>query len=214
MINRKKNKLNFEEALNAGSHGIMTFFSVAGCAVLIAFAIRSKEEWSLLSSIIYGLSLILLYFSSTIYHAVNKIYLKNKFRILDHASIYVLIAGTYTPVMLVSVGGTLGWTFFIIQWTMAITGIILKIFFTGRYEIVSLILYALMGWLVIIKIHSLYNLLPSVAFWLLLSGGLIYTLGIIFYVLDKKLKFSHFIWHLFVMGGSILHYLMISVYVI
>jgi hemolysin III len=136
------------------------------------------------------------------------------FHILDHCGIFLLIAGTYTPVLLISIGGTTGWVLFGIQWTMALIGIVLKIFYTGKYDLISTLIYALMGWMVVIRWRDLLESIPDAAFHLLLAGGIAYTVGIVFYLIDSKIKYSHFIWHLFVMAGSILHYIMIIKYVI
>jgi hemolysin III len=136
------------------------------------------------------------------------------FHILDHCGIFLLIAGTYTPVLLISIGGATGWVLFGVQWTMALIGIVLKIFYTGKYDLISTLIYALMGWMVVIRWRDLLESIPDAAFQLLLAGGIAYTVGIVFYLLDSRIKYSHFIWHLFVMAGSILHYIMIIKYVI
>lgn len=125
----------------------------------------------------------------------------------------MLIAGTYTTVLLISIGGFTGWLFFGIQWSMALIGILLKVFFTGKYNLLSTLLYAIMGWIIVFKIDLVKASLPDPAFWLLVSGGLTYTVGIIFYIVDTRMKYSHFIWHLFVMAGSILHFIMMAMYI-
>lgn len=125
----------------------------------------------------------------------------------------MLIAGTYTTVLLISIGGFTGWLFFGIQWSMALIGILLKVFFTGKYNLLSTLLYAIMGWIIVFKIDLVKASLPDPAFWLLVSGGLAYTVGIIFYIVDTRMKYSHFIWHLFVMAGSILHFIMMAMYI-
>ena len=125
----------------------------------------------------------------------------------------MLIAGTYTPVLLISIGGFTGWLFFGIQWSMALIGILLKVFFTGKYNLLSTLLYAIMGWIIVFKIDLVKASLPDPAFWLLVSGGLAYTVGIIFYIVDTRMKYSHFIWHLFVMAGLILHFIMMAMYI-
>ncbi len=202
-----------EEWFNAVSHGVAALTAVGGFVILIVFGLQSEAQWSLFSAFFYGISLILLYTASTLYHAVQKIKWKHVFNIFDHSGIFLLIAGTYTPVLLITIGGNLGWTLFGVQWGLAIIGIILKIFFTGRYEIASLMMYAFMGWFILFKIGFLYAALPTIGFWLLVGGGLAYTIGIIFYVLDKRLFLSHFIWHLFVVAGSVMHFLLVLLFV-
>ncbi|GAA4850703.1 PAQR family membrane homeostasis protein TrhA [Algivirga pacifica] len=203
-----------EEIFNAISHGITAVASISALTILIIFGAMSDKDWSLFSALFYGISLVLLYTFSTLYHGIQHSKTKRVFNILDHCGIFLLIAGTYTPVLLVSIGGATGWTFFGIQWGLAVIGIILKTFYTGKYNLISTLMYAVMGWLIVLKIDLLKELLPIPAFWLLTAGGLAYTVGIVFYLLDKKIKLGHFIWHLFVMAGSILHFLMIALYVI
>jgi len=181
--------------------------------VLIVLGARSEKDWSLFSALFYGLSLVLLYSFSSVYHGLRHQKAKYIFNILDHCGIYLLIAGTYTPVLLITIGGTTGWTFFGLQWTLALIGIILKIFYTGRFNLISTLMYALMGWIIIFKIELVKTLLPTGAFWLLVAGGLAYTIGIVFYIIDYRMKLAHFVWHLFVMAGSILHYIMMVMYI-
>ena len=163
---------------------------------------------------IYGLSLIILYTSSSIYHGLRNKNLKQVFRIIDHCSIFILIAGSYTPILLISIGGDVGWTLFIIQWTLVIIGVIFKFLFTGKYEILSILIYIIMGWMIIFEWEKMRNSITEPAFKLLLSSGIVYTVGILFYLLDEKIKYFHFIWHLFVITGSTLHYIMIYKYVL
>lgn len=188
--------------------------AIAGLVILIVFGVQSDKDWSLFSGLVYGCSLLLLYTFSALYHGLRNKKTKHLFNILDHCGIYLLIAGTYTPVVLISIGGLTGWIYFGIQWGMALFGIILKIFYTGKYNLISTLIYALMGWVIIFKIELVKTILAPTPYCLLLCGGLAYTVGIAFYLLDYRMKFSHFIWHLFVMLGSILHYMMIVGYVI
>ena len=181
--------------------------------MLIIFGAKSELDWSLFSAIFYGSSLVTLYSFSTLYHGLRHQKTKRVFNVLDHCGIFLLIAGTYTPVLLITIGGVTGWVFFGIQWGMALVGIVLKIFYTGKYRVISTLIYALMGWIIIFKIEILKAALPTPAYWLLISGGLAYTVGIVFYILDSRIKYGHFIWHLFVMAGSILHYIMMVMYV-
>ena len=213
-MNMEKRKQSAgEELSNAISHGITTVGAVGGGMLIILSAIHSDVEWSLFSALIYSLSLVALYTFSTLYHSIRNINAKRIFKILDHCGIFLLIAGTYTPVVLISIGGTTGWVFFAIQWSMALIGISLKVFFTGKYNLLSTLLYAVMGWIIIFKIDLVKAVLPAPAFWLLVSGGIAYTVGIVFYVIDTRMKYAHFIWHLFVMAGSVLHFIMISRYI-
>ncbi|UXP33306.1 hemolysin III family protein [Reichenbachiella agarivorans] len=202
-----------EEISNSISHGVTALTAIGGMIVLIVYGARSDQEWSLFSALFYGGSLVLLYTFSTLYHSLTHKKAKKVFNILDHCGIFLLIAGTYTPVMLITIGGVTGWVFFGVQWTMAIIGIVLKVFYTGRYNALSTALYAVMGWIIVIKLDLIKSVMPESAFWLLASGGLCYTVGIAFYIVDYRMKFSHFIWHLFVMAGSILHFLMMVMYI-
>ncbi|MCB0496469.1 MAG: hemolysin III family protein [Cyclobacteriaceae bacterium] len=213
MTSKRVKQTRKEEWLNAISHGITALSAIGGLVVLIVFGAQSSKDWSLFSALFYGGSLVALYTFSSVYHAITHEKAKRIFNILDHCGIYLLIAGTYTPVLLISMGGTIGWVLFGIQWGMALVGVILKIFYTGRFGIISTIMYAFMGWIIVFKINLLYSILPEPAFWLLVAGGLTYTIGIAFYVIDTRIRYSHFIWHLFVMAGSILHYIMMVMYV-
>jgi len=214
MYPSKELKSSKEEWFNSISHGITALGAIIGLVILIVFGAQSKEEWSLLSAFLYGISLVVLYAFSTLYHAFTKPKIKRIFHILDHCAIFLLIAGTYTPLLLIVMGGLAGWTFFGLLWTTAIAGIVLKVFLTGRFRLVSTLIYVIMGWLILFKINWLTAVLPSTAFGLLLAGGISYTLGIIFYLLDNRIKYAHFIWHLFVIAGSFLHFLMIILYVL
>jgi hemolysin III len=202
-----------EEWLNSISHGITALSAIGGFVILIWFGAKSEKDWSLFSAIFYGGSLVALYTFSTLYHGLRHEKAKRIFNILDHCGIFLLIAGTYTPVLLITIGGATGWLFFGIQWSMAVIGISLKIFYTGKFRIFSTLIYAVMGWIIVFKIGVLRAALPLPAYWLLVSGGLAYTVGIIFYIIDSRMKYAHFIWHLFVMAGSILHYIMMVLYI-
>ena len=214
MATKIKSLTSLEERFNSLSHGITAVMAIAGLVILIVFGVQSDKDWSLFSGLVYGCSLLLLYTFSALYHGLRNKKTKHLFKILDHCGIYLLIAGTYTPVVLIIIGGLTGWIYFGIQWGMALFGIILKIFYTGKYNLISTLIYALMGWLIIFKIELVKTILATTPYCLLLCGGLAYTVGIAFYLIDQRMKFSHFIWHLFVMLGSILHYMMIVGYVI
>jgi len=211
-MSKRKQSLG-EEISNSISHGITALSAIGGMVVLLVFGAQSDKEWSLFSALFYGLSLVALYTFSTLYHSITHTKAKKVFNILDHCGIFLLIAGTYNPVLLVSIGGSIGWWFFGIQWSMALVGILLKVFFTGKYNTLSTLLYAIMGWIIVFKIELVKAALPEPAFWLLLTGGLAYTVGIVFYIIDTRMKYSHFIWHLFVMAGSILHFMMMAMYI-
>ena len=202
-----------KEILNSISHGVAALASIIGFIALVVSR-QSNQEWILFSTIVYGLSLIILYTSSALYHGLRNEKIKHIFRILDHCSIFILIAGTYTPVVLISIGGSTGWWFFGMQWILALVGCIFKFFYTGKYETMSILIYIIMGWMVVFKWNYLTNTISDTAFNLLLTGGIIYTIGIFFYLLDSKVKYFHFVWHLFVIMGSVFHYIMIYKYVI
>jgi hemolysin III len=187
-----KSQTNLEEWFNTVSHGITAAVAVGGL-VLIIFGAQSNKDWSLFSALVYGSSLVLLYTFSTLYHGLRDKKAKKLFKILDHCGIYLLIAGTYTPVVLISIGGLTGWLFFGIQWGMALCGILLKIFYTGKYNLISTLIYAFMGWIIAFKIELVKTVLETTAYSLLLSGGIAYSLGIVFYLLDYRMKLAHFI---------------------
>jgi hemolysin III len=194
-----------EELANIISHGMGLLMSVPGLIALILVSRQAEDPWQLVGFIIFGLSLTLLYFFSTAYHSITDYSLKQKFRILDHSAIFVLIAGTYTPFLVVHLRGPLGWTMMGVIWGLAIAGIIIKLVFGVRYKKLSLALYILMGWLCVFAFREMYANLPSHSFYLLVIGGLLYTGGVVFYNW-KKLPYHHAIWHLFVLGGSAFHY--------
>lgn len=202
-----------EEILNSVTHGAGALISIAGLILLIVFSSIYGQTTHIVSCTIYGTTLVLLYTASTLYHGFQKPNIKHVFKILDHSCIYILIAGTYTPFMLVTVRGALGWTIFSIVWGLTILGIVFKAFFVNRFKIVSTIAYILMGWLVILAIKPLFHALPGGGIFWLISGGLAYTIGTIFYAW-KKLPFNHTIWHLFVLTGSVCHFLAIMFYVV
>ena len=210
----RKHQTNTEEWFNAVSHGVTALATIFGFLILVIIGNASEKSFTLFSSIIYGLSLVSLYTFSTLYHGSRNEKAKKTFQILDHCGIYILIAGSYTPVLLVAIGGTTGWLIFGVQWAFALIGIIMKIFYTGRFDLFSTLMYAVLGWFIGIRWQELVDSIPGSALTLLVAGGISYTIGIIFYLIGTRIKFSHFIWHLFVMAGSLLHYIMIVKYVI
>lgn len=202
-----------EEIANSITHGIGAVLSVAGLTLLVVLAAIYGDVWRIVSFSIYGTSLFLLYLASTLYHSIQQPKIKRVLRIFDHAAIYLLIAGTYTPFMLVSLRGPWGWSFFGIIWGLAFLGIAFKAFFIGRYEKLATAAYVLMGWLCIAAFKEmLATLSPGGMAWVI-AGGIVYTLGVIFYAWEK-LPYNHAIWHLFVLGGSICHFFAILLYVL
>ncbi|KJF28193.1 hypothetical protein TZ02_04175 [Clostridium aceticum] len=200
-----------EEIFNSISHGIGALLSIAALVVLVAFGSIRGDVWRIVSFSIYGFTLFFLYMSSTLYHSIFHEKSKRVLRILDHVSIYLLIAGSYTPIALVSMRGAWGWSIFGVIWSLAIIGIILKVLSINKIKYLSTIIYVIMGWLIIIAVKPMLSMAPPGLFLWLLAGGLIYTLGVIFYAC-KRIPFNHGIWHLFVLGGSIVHYLGILFY--
>lgn len=202
----------FEEKLNAASHGIGALLGIAALVLLIIFN-SFKTDWSLFSVIVYGISIIILFSASALYHAVKREKLKHFFRIVDHISIYLLIAGTYTPVTLIALEKSHGWPMFFIVWAIAALGLVLKIFFTGRFEIFSVLLYLFMGWLVVFDFSFLSTVIGSNGILWLFAGGLFYTLGIVFYAIER-IPYNHVIWHVFVLAGAISHFFMVFLFII
>ncbi|NMC63056.1 MAG: hemolysin III family protein [SAR324 cluster bacterium] len=202
-----------EEVANSIIHGAGTLLSVAGLVIMIIFASRSDSAWPLVSCIIFGVSLIFLYSTSTLYHAIQNKSAKEILRVIDHCAIFILIAGSYTPFMLVSLQGAWGWWLFSIIWALAILGIAIQIKSLERWFFVSLALYVCMGWAALIAIKPLIEVVSVPGLYLLLTGGLAYTGGIVFY-LWHKLPYHHAYWHGFVLAGSVCHFLAVFYYVI
>ncbi|MFK2820133.1 hemolysin III family protein [Flavobacteriaceae sp. LMIT009] len=200
-----------EEQLNTISHGIGALLGIAGLVILLVK--QDNTPWSLFSVLAYGISIIILFTASTLYHAARTETRKHYFRIVDHVSIYLLIAGTYTPVLLLLLSDSKGWELFWAVWGIAVFGVILKLFFTGRFEIFSTLLYLVMGWLIVFDFDALVNSMESGGLMLLIAGGLAYTVGIVFYAI-RRIPYNHVIWHVFVLAGAICHYLMILLFVV
>jgi len=210
MSTEKKDKLNNryslrEEIFNSVTHGIGALLSIAALVILVAFASISGDAWRIVSFSIYGSTLFFLYLSSTLYHSIFHEKAKRVLRVFDHAAIYLLIAGSYTPITLVLMRDAWGWTIFALIWSMALLGVVLKIICLERLKVFSILLYLAMGWLIVIAIKPMLAAIPEGLFTWLLLGGLVYTFGLIFYGC-KKIPFNHGIWHLFVLGGSAVHY--------
>ena len=202
-----------EEKINIISHAIGFILSIVALVLLVTHATQHGDVWHIVSFSIFGASLIILYAASTFYHSAKKSELRNRLNIIDHASIYVLIAGTYTPFTLVTLKGAIGWVIFGISWGLALTGIILKLFFIGKYNLMSTIMYVLMGWVIVFAIKPLSNNLPLAGLLWLVAGGISYTIGAILYGI-KKIKFNHAIFHLFVLMGSFCHFISVFFYVL
>jgi hemolysin III len=202
-----------EEIANSVTHGIGTGLSIAGLTLLVALAVIYGDVWRVVSFSIYGSSLVLLYLASTLYHSIQHPKVKRVLRIFDHAAIYLLIAGTYTPFTLVSMRGPWGWTLFGIVWGLALLGIAFKTVFIGRYEKLATVAYVLMGWLVVAVFKEMLVTIPTGGVIWLVAGGVVYTLGVLFYAW-QKLPYNHAIWHLFVLGGSICHFFAILFHVL
>ena len=202
-----------EEIFNSITHGLGILLSIAALVLLIVFASLYGSAKHIVSCTIFGTTLILLYTASTLYHSLRKPHAKKVLKIIDHSCIYTLIAGTYTPFMLVVIRGALGWSIFVLMWALTIAGISYKIFFAHRFKIISTIAYLLMGWIIIFVIKPLVDGLPIGGILWLIAGGLAYTLGTIFY-LGKKIPYNHAIWHLFVLAGSTCHFFAVLFYVI
>lgn len=201
-----------EEKINVYSHAFGFLLSILGLVLLVYKSILFGDLWHILSFSIFGLSLIILYAASTIYHNTKEAKLRSRLRIVDHASIYVLIAGTYTPFALVTLHGSVGWILFSVVWGIALSGIILKLFFTGRFNLISTLLYVFMGWLAVFAYKPLLENLQIVGIYFLATGGIAYTLGAILYAI-KKIKFNHAIFHIFVLLGSLFHFIAVYFYV-
>jgi hemolysin III len=202
-----------EETINAWTHGLGALLSLGGLVVLVILASRHGDAWHIVSCSIYGVTLVLLFSSSTLYHSFRSQRLKHVLRIIDHASIFLLIAGTYTPFVLVNLRGGWGWSLFGVIWGLAMAGIVFQIFFVSRFRLLQTLIYLAMGWLVVIAIKPLLTRVPLPGLIWLLAGGLSYTVGALFY-LWKKLPFHHAVWHLFVLAGSVCHYFAILFYVL
>ncbi len=202
----KSRKLTLkEEIFNSITHGIGTILSVAALVILVVHAVGKGDIWHIVSYTIFGSTLVLLYLSSTLYHSFSKERIKNLFARFDHAAIFLLIAGTYTPFLLTVLRGTLGWTLFGIIWGSAITGVIIRSIYLNRFHNLMVALYLVMGWMIVFAGRSIVKGLPSPSLLFLFLGGIFYSVGVIFYMW-RNLKYAHGIWHLFVLAGSIMHF--------
>lgn len=202
-----------EEKTNIISHAIGLALSVIGTLLMLLRASGSGDILHIIGAGIFGASLIALYAASTFYHSAKDPKVRARLRIVDHATIYLLIAGTYTPFTLITLKGWVGWTVFGVSWGMAICGVVLKLFFTGRYNVLSTLMYVFMGWIIIFAIKPLVNSFPIDGIFWLIAGGLAYTTGAVIYSI-KKIPFNHAIFHMFVLLGSFCHFISVYVYVL
>ena len=203
-----------EEITNAILHGIGALLVIAALVLCVVFSAIHHNPYAVVSSCLYGSTLIILYTMSCLYHSLKVNNAKRVFRIIDHCSIFLLIAGTYTPLTLVSLNGPIGWTLFGIIWGVSILGIILNAIDLNKYKVISMILYIMMGWAIIFTFPRLLKVIDMAGIYLLVAGGIVYTIGAIFYGVGKKIKYMHSVFHFFVLAGSILHFFAILLYVI
>ena len=193
-----------EELVNAGTHGLGAAAALVGGALLVMFAARNGDGWQLAGALVFSVSLFLLYLASTLYHSAIEPLAKARLKVFDHCAIYLLIAGTYTPFTLVTLRGTSGWALFATVWTLAFVGIGFKLFFTGRFKKLSTAVYIAMGWLGVFVIRPLLRELDSTTLAWMFAGGIAYTGGTVFYL--RSSRFSHAVWHLFCVAGSMCHF--------
>ena len=194
-----------EEIFNSITHGIGTILSIAALVTLVILAVMKGDAWHVVSFTIYGSTLILLYLSSTLYHSFTNEKIKNLFARFDHAAIFLLIAGTYTPFLLTVLRGTLGWTLFGIIWGVAIAGVVIRSIYLTRFRKLMVALYLAMGWMFVVAVGPMIKNLPLTSIIFLFLGGIFYSVGVVFYMW-RNLKYGHGIWHLFVLAGSIMHF--------
>ncbi|NUS59567.1 MAG: hemolysin III family protein [Lysobacter sp.] len=202
-----------EERASALTHGFGAVAALAGGIVMITLAALRGDGWQVAAAIVFSVSMLLLYMASTLYHAVSHPGAKARLKVFDHCAIYLLIAGTYTPFTLIGLRGEVGRNLFIAIWSLAAAGIVFKLFFTGRFKLVSTLVYVAMGWLVIVAIKPVWAALDAWTLGWLFAGGLSYTLGTVFYH-RPSMRYSHAVWHLFVIGGSLCHYVAVMAQVL
>jgi hemolysin III len=201
-----------EERINIGSHALGLLLSVTAFLLLVLRAQSYDNALYTLSFAVFGASLICLYLASTLYHSAKTLKMRTRLRIVDHATIYILIAGTYTPFCLITLSGPTGWTVFAVSWGLAAAGLVLKLFFTGRFQLLSTLMYVFMGWIVIFVVKPMIANLPLAGLVWLLVGGISYTTGAVIYSI-KRIPFNHAIFHLFVLAGSFCHFIAVYQYV-
>ncbi|HUJ43042.1 MAG TPA: hemolysin III family protein [Opitutaceae bacterium] len=194
-----------EEIANSLTHGLGLALSIVGLSVLVTFAALQGDAWVVVGCTVFGASLVVLYAASTLYHALRAPRLKWWLRVLDHGAIFLLIAGTYTPFLLVSLRGPWGWSLFGVVWALAAAGIVLKFFLIGRFRVLSTLIYLFIGWLVLVAFKPLVGALPPASLMMLIAGGVAYSAGTVFYSWER-LPYHHAVWHVFVLAGSVCHF--------
>jgi hemolysin III len=202
-----------EELIHAISHGAGVILSIVGLSWMLSLSIGTADPWRIVASVVYGLSLISLFLASTLYHALHASPRKHLFKLFDHCAIYLLIAGTYTPFLLVAIRDNNGWWMFGAVWTLATAGILTKLWFRHRYPRLSLVSYLLMGWIIVLVIPQLFEAIGAEGMAWVVAGGLCYTVGALFYA-AKRVSFNHAIWHFFVLAGGVCHFLAVIWYVL
>ena len=202
-----------EELANAWTHGLGATAALAGGAVLVTLAALHGDGWQLASAIVFGIALLLLYVASTLYHAIQHPLVKGRLKVFDHCAIYLLIAGTYTPFTLIGLRGSVGWWLFAAIWTLALAGVVFKLFYTGRFKRLSTLIYIAMGWMIVVAAKPMLAALDAWTLGWLLAGGLCYTFGTVFYH-RPRVRYSHAIWHMFVIGGSLCHFIAVMAQVL
>jgi hemolysin III len=205
-VKNASSNISVEEILNSCTHGIGLVLSIAGFVVLLALSIGRGTAWHIVGCAIYGSTLIWLYLASTVYHGVTLPRLKRILKILDHSAIYLLIAGTYTPFLLVNLRGGWGWSLLGIVWGCAMAGIIFKVWFVDHFKVLSTVLYLVLGWLILVAARPLAAHVSAIGLRWLVAGGIVYTVGVVFYA-SRRIPYCHVVWHLLVMAGSVCHYL-------
>lgn len=206
-------RLSVEELANCVTHGVGLALSVAGFVALVLLAWAHGDAWHLVSCGVYGASLVALYLASTLYHGARAPRAKSLLQVLDHCGIYLLIAGTYTPFTLITLRGSWGWTLFGLVWGLSLAGILFRLVFGERYRPVAVASYVMLGWLCVIAVKPILTLVPLGALAWIAAGGLAYTTGVFFFA-AKRIPHHHAIWHLFVLGGSVCHYIAVVLYVL
>jgi hemolysin III len=206
MPRKTKSRISVEELANSITHGIGLALSIAGFVVLLVLAAVRGSAWHIVGCAIYGTTLICVYTASTLYHSIPRPKFRRILKILDHSAIYLLIAGTYTPFLLVNLRGAWGWSLLGVVWGLAAAGIVFKVWFVDRFQFLSTAIYMAMGWLALIAVKPLLAAVPTAGFIWLVAGGLLYTVGVLFFAW-KRVPYNHAIWHIFVMAGSICHFL-------
>lgn len=194
-----------EEIFHSITHGIGSGLSIAGLVILVVLAVLNGDIYQIIGFSIFGASLVLLYLSSTLYHGIQQPRAKKVFKVFDHSAIYLLIAGSYTPFLLVGIRGTTGWTLLVVVWLIALIGITMKVLFIDRFQVLSVFIYLAMGWLCVFAFQEMISSIPIGGIIWLAAGGILYTVGVIFYAM-QKIPYMHAVWHFFVLGGSLCHY--------